>query len=669
MEFEAAKNRAAELSKLLEEHNYRYYVLDDPSIPDFAFDQLLNELEKLEAEFPELVSSASPTQRVGGAAMNTFEKVTHPVQMGSLQDVFDEAELLEFDTRVRQSIPAPLYVVEPKIDGLSVALEYRDGAFVRGATRGDGVTGEDVTLNLKTVRSIPLTLREPVGHLVVRGEVYMPQSSFQAVVEAQELNEEQPFKNPRNAAAGSLRQKDPKITAKRGLDIFVFNIQLVEGAQEQIGCHKASLDYLKALGFKVIPSYRTFEKIEDVVAEIHRIGDSRGQYGFAIDGAVVKVDDFEQRRLLGSTSKYPKWAVAFKYPPEEKETTLTSIEINVGRTGVLTPTAQFDPIQLAGTTVSRAVLHNEDFIREKDIRIGDAIVVRKAGEIIPEVVGVKNHAEGSQPYEMPAECPSCGARVFREESAVRCTNPDCPAQLLRNLIHFASKGAMDVDGLGPQLLRQLVENELISSPADLYALTKEQLSGLERMGEKSAENLLAALEKTKQNDLSRLVCALGIRGIGQKAAVLLSERFRTMDTIMQADLASISAIDGFGDTMAQNVIDFFSLAESRNLVEHLREYGLNMQSFAKEKGDLFAGKTFVLTGTLSRYTRSEAKEIIENLGGKVSGSVSKKTSFVLAGEDAGSKLQKAESLGVPVISEAEFEQMASGGAPQTPEEA
>ncbi len=638
-------------------HSHRYYDLDSPEIDDYAFDKLIHQLVDLEEQYPHLKSPDSPTQRVGGSAQNTFAQVVHRIQLGSLQDVFSVEDVYAFDRRVREAVPDPTYVVEPKIDGLSVALVYENGVFRQGATRGDGFAGEDVSENLKTVRSIPLSLKQPVPALEVRGEVYMPRESFLRVVAQQELNDEQPFKNPRNAAAGSLRQKNPKITAKRGLDIFVFNVQYVEG--ERLTSHKQSLDFLKVCGFQVSPSYNTYQNIEDVVKEIARIGESRGQFPFDIDGAVVKVDSFAQREMLGSTAKYPKWAVAYKYPPEEKETCLLAIEVKVGRTGALTPTAIFEPITLAGTTVSRAVLHNQDFIDEKGIAVGDRIVVRKAGDIIPEVVAVACHQPDVPVYQLPKTCPSCGVPVVREEgeAALRCPNLACPAQLLRNLIHFASRDAMDIEGLGEAIVTALVDADLVRSPVDLYRLSQSALSQLDRMGEKSGANLLQSLERSKQNDLGRLVFALGIRGIGQKASMLLAKRFGHMDKLTTATVEDITAIDGFGLTMAQSVAAFFANTQNKALVTELAALGLNMQCTTAATSDAFAGLTFVLTGTLPTMGRKEATEQIESRGGHVSSSVSKNTSYVLAGEDAGSKLTKARQLNIPIITEAEFTAM------------
>ncbi len=651
------KEAVTELEQLREQiryHSQKYYTEDDPEISDYEYDMLYRRLENLEAEFPELVTPDSPTQRVGGTGYNTFAPVVHEVPLESLHDSFSEEELREFDRRVRGEISNPEYVVEPKFDGLSVALEYRDGVFVRGSTRGDGVTGEDVTENIRTIRTVPKKLSVPVPFLEVRGEVYMSDKSFERLCERQELLEEKPFKNPRNAAAGSLRQKDPKVTAGRELDIFVFNVQQVRG--EELTCHDQSLNYLKELGFTVPPLFHKSGDIERVIGFIREIGEKRGEFDFPIDGAVVKVNDFSQRDELGSTAKFPRWAEAFKYPPEEKETTLLDIEVNVGRTGVLTPTGRFEPVTLAGTTVSRATLHNQDFISEKDIRIGSRVVLRKAGEIIPEVVSVVSNPPGSVPFTLPETCPSCGAAVFRPEgeAATRCGNPQCPAQLLRHLIHFASRDAMDIDGLGPAVLEQLLQAGLVSSPADLYLLKAEELAKLERLGQKSAENLVAALEKSKGNDLYRLIFALGIPHIGVKAAQLLCSEFPSMEKIREASEEEIAQIDGFGGIMAQEVVEFFSYDSAKTLVSRLAELGVNMTAAQQERGTAFAGLTFVLTGTLPTMSRKEATELIEKQGGKVSSSVSKKTSYVLAGEEAGSKLEKATALGISVLTEEEL---------------
>lgn len=656
-EFERASNRAKELRDLLNYHSHKYYVEDNPEIEDFEYDRLMRELSDIEDKFPELVTPDSPTRRVGGSADGQFEPVEHAVHMESLQDAFSLDELRAFDKRVRETEPNATYVVEPKIDGLSVSLEYENGIFKRGSTRGDGTIGENVSANLCTVGSIPLHLKRELDEIEVRGEVYMPREVFLKLVEQQENNEEKPFKNPRNAAAGSLRQKDPKITAKRHLDIFVFNIQRIRG--KVLTGHKQSLDYIKELGFKTIPFYTPCDNIEDAIKEVERIGEIRGTLPFDIDGAVIKVDSFEQREVLGSTSKFPKWAIAFKYPPEEKQTKVVDIEINVGRTGVLTPTAVFEPVMVAGSLISRATLHNQDFITEKDIRIGDTVTIRKAGDIIPEVLNVVEHTGSSLPYIMPEFCPSCGARVVREEgeAALRCLNTDCPAQLLRNLIHFCSRDAMDIEGLGESNIELFVNSGLIKNPADIYHLEAEQIVPLERMAEQSANNLIAAINESKKNDLSKLVFALGIRHIGQKAAKLISERFGTMTALMNASYDDIMTIDGFGAIMAKSVADYFNMPESIELIDKLMAAGLNMKSLKEVKDMRFAGKTFVLTGTLPTYKRNEAASIIESFGGKTASSVSKRTDFVLAGEDAGSKLQKANDLGIKVISEEEFREM------------
>jgi DNA ligase (NAD+) len=657
MDVQEAKENIKLLREQISYHNKKYYVEDSPEIDDYEYDMLYRRLQNLEAEFPELVTADSPTQKVGGAALNNFEPVVHSVPMESLHDSFSEQELIDFDRRVRAVTEEPVYIVEPKFDGLSVSIEYRDGVFFRGSTRGDGLVGEDVTENIRTIRTVPKTLARPLPYLEVRGEVYMSHNSFDRLCERQELNDEKPFKNPRNAAAGSLRQKNPQVTAARVLDIFVFNIQKVIG--DELYNHDDSLNFLKELGFSVPPFYKSCRTIDEVIGEVRRIGDLRGSLGYSIDGAVIKVNSFAQRELLGSTAKFPKWAEAYKYPPEEKPTKLLNIEINVGRTGVLTPTGIFEPISLAGTTVSRATLHNQDFISEKDIRIGDTVILRKAGEIIPEVVSVVSHQEESQKYVIPSICPSCGTEVTREEgeAATRCTNPECPAQLLRHLIHFASRDAMDIDGLGPAVIEQLVDKKLLSSPADLFQLKLEQLMSVERMGKKSSQNLIDAVEKSKGNDLFRLIYALGIPHVGLKAAKLLSARFQSMDAIFQASVEDISSIEGFGSIMTESVYHFFRLFHTAHLIGRLRDSGVNMSSKTVVSESRFAGKTFVLTGTLPTLTRQEATAIIERNGGKVSGSVSKKTDYVLAGEDAGSKLTKAQQLGVTVISEEEFHNM------------
>lgn len=657
MTFEDAKNRAASLCKEINYHNDRYYNQDNPEISDYEYDMLLRELENIEAEFPELITPDSPTQKVGGSKGEKFSPVAHAVPMESLHDSFSADEIRDFDRKVREVISDPEYVVEPKIDGLSVSCEYRNGVFVRGSTRGDGVTGEDVTDNLMTIKSLPKRLKNAPEYLEVRGEVYMSVATFERIVAEQENNGEKPFKNPRNAAAGSLRQKDSKITAKRGLDIFVFNVQAAQGIE--FTTHVQSLDYLTELGFPTA-FYNSFDSIDDVLTEIDRVDAHRGDLPCDIDGAVVKVNNLSDRALLGSTAKFPRWAEAYKYPPEEKETELLDIEINVGRTGALTPVGIFKPVLLAGTTVSRATLHNEDFIREKGINIGDTVLIRKAGEIIPEVLSLVRHGSSTQPYVFPEFCPSCGSRVVREEgeAAMRCTNTDCPAQLLRHLIHFVSRDAMDIDGLGPALLEQLLSAGLIKSFIDLYRLEAEPLAALDRMGNKSADNIIKAVEKSKSAEIYRLVYALGIRHIGEKAAKLLCEHFLSIDRLFEASVEEISEIDGYGEIMAQSVYDYFRLEGTAHLISQLKQLGVEMKPLeAKTKEGMFLGKTFVLTGTLPTMSRKEASALIEQNGGKTSSSVSKKTDYVLAGEDAGSKLTKAQSLGITIISEAELLEM------------
>ena len=654
MDFNLAKERAEELSRLLKYHNKKYYIDDAPEIEDFEYDRMIRELEDLEREYPELRKEDSPTQTVGGAANRLFTEVVHSVKMESLQDVFNFEELKTFGEKI--DLNRTKFSVEPKIDGLSVSLEYKDGLFFRGSTRGDGVVGEDVTANLMQIKSIPKAIKFD-GELEVRGEVYMPRASFLKLLERQELMGEAPAKNPRNAAAGSLRQKNPKITKERERSIFIFNIQRVTG--REFSSHIETLDFLKSLGFNTLPFYTKCNNIEEVIAEINRIGDNRGDLEFDIDGAVVKVDNLSYREELGSTSKFPKWAVAFKYPPEEKETVLKEIEIGVGRTGALTPTAVFDTITLAGTSVSRATLHNEDFITTKGIGIGDTIVVRKAGDIIPEVLSVSKHCDGSEVYKMPHICPSCGAPVFREEgeAVIRCTNADCPAQLLRHLIHFTSRDAMDIEGLGPAVLEQLLNAGLISNIVDLYSLDYDAVENLERTGKKSVENLKNAIEKSKSQDLSKLIFALGIRHIGAKAGALMAEHFGDIDAILNATVEDFEAIEGFGSILAKSAAEFFSLSDTKKMIESLKEKGLNMKSLKRVEDGRFKGLTFVLTGTLPTLKRSEAGEIIESFGGKTSSSVSKKTDYVLAGEEAGSKLTKAESLGIKIITEEEFLEM------------
>lgn len=657
MNLEEAAVRVRTLREQIDYHSHRYYDEDAPEIEDDAFDSLTRELRELEEQYPQLVTADSYTQRVHGELSSSFAPVAHEVPLGSLQDVFSEDEVRAFDTRVRETVSDPVYVVEPKIDGLSVAIEYRNGKFYRGATRGDGAVGEDVSANLRHIRNIPQVLTEPVERLIVRGEVYMPRESFAALVRQQEENGEKTFKNPRNSAAGTLRQKDPAVVGRRNLSIFVFNMQLIEG--EIVYSHADSLKRMQTLGFPVIPGFLVTSSIEEALDKIRQIGASRPNLSYDIDGAVVKVDNFTQRDALGSTAKFPKWAVAYKFPPEEKETVLRTVEVNVGRTGVLTPTGVFDPVTLAGTTVSRATLHNQNFIDEKALGIGDTVAMRKAGEIIPEVVRVIRRAPNSIPYRLPTVCPSCGQLAVREdgEADLRCVNPECPAQRLRHLIHFTSKDAMDIDGLGSAVLELLVNAGVVCEVYDLYSITHAQISELEGLGEKSAENLLAALEVSKKNDLYRVIYGLGIRHIGEKAAKLLAAHFGSMDAVMDATAEEIGEIDGFGAVMTQSVVDFFRLAPSRHLVEQLRLQGVNMTARQRQVDDRFAGMTFVLTGTLPTLKRSEAQEMIEQRGGKAAGSVSKKTTYVLAGEEAGSKLDKANQLGIPVIDEEQFRRM------------
>lgn len=656
MNEQEAKKRIDELVKLLNYHSQLYYVEDRNEITDYEYDMLQQELKGLEEQFPQFIRSDSPTQRVGGKAISIFEKVTHRVQMGSLQDVFSFEQVRSFIETVQQAVDKPQFVVEPKIDGLSVSLEYHNGELAIGSTRGDGFVGEDVTSNLKTVKSIPIKINEELPLIEVRGETYMPRNVFLKLVKEQEDNDEQPFKNPRNAAAGSLRQKDPKIAAKRKLDIFVFNVQQIEG--KELTSHKESLDYLKTLGFKTIPDYKRVSTADEVIDCINAIGEKRFDLPFDIDGVVIKVDDFRQREILGATAKVPKWAVAYKFPPEEKTSKLLDIELNVGRTGAITPVAVFEPVFLAGTSVSRATLHNQDFIREKNISVGDIIKVRKAGDIIPEVLGsVEKHGDGV--FTLPECCPVCGTKLVKseEEAAVRCPNVECPAQIFRSIVHFASKGAMNIDGLGPQIVHTLLDNKLITSVADLYTLSENKLFQLDNFKEKSVNNLLSAIEKSKSNSLDRLVFGLGIRNIGQASAKLLCDKFGDLDNIMNASAEQISEIDGFGGVMAQSVYNAFHEEHMIELIQSLKECGINTKYEKIQIDDRFAGKTFVLTGTLPTLKRSEAKALIEKYGGKASGSVSKKTDYVLAGEEAGSKLDKAQQFGIEIITEEQFKDM------------
>ncbi len=646
------------LREELKEHSRRYYDEDAPTITDAEYDALLRRLETLEAAHPELDDPASPTRRVGGHVASGFAPVSHPVPLESLSDVFSEEELTDFCARMEQEKVTREYTVEPKVDGLSMALFYEDGFFVLGATRGDGRTGEDVTENLKTIRSIPRKLKGVTGRLIVRGEVFMPLSVFEALNAERELSGEKLLANPRNAAAGAMRQLDPRVTAARKLDILIFNVQLCE--ERSFRTHAESLAYLRELGFPVIP-WTLCTDAEGCLEQIRAIGEGRENYDYGIDGAVVKLNTLADRSYLGSTSKAPRWAIAYKYPPEVKESVLRQIAVQVGRTGVLTPKAVFDPVRLAGTTVMNATLHNQDFITEKDIRIGDTIRIRKAGEIIPEVLGVvpEKRPEGAEPYRLPEVCPVCGASVLRDEdgAAMRCTGAECPAQLVRTLTHFASKDAMDIDGLGPSLVQALVDAGMVKSPADLYDLTEEPVAALERMGKKSAENLIRAIQGSREAGMARVLYALGIRQVGAAAARTLAMKFGSMDALMAADEAALEAIEDVGPITAANIAGWFRGAQSRHLIERLKEAGVKMENTEEASDDRLAGQTIVLTGTLSAMSRSEAEGRIQALGGKAASSVSKKTSLVVAGENAGSKLTKAEELGVKVIGEEEFLEM------------
>ena len=657
------KQEIQSLRRELEQANYEYYVLDNPSMSDYDFDHKLRRLEELEAKYPEWVTPDSPTQRVGGKVADGFSEVRHRVPLESLQDVFSFEELNDFDQRVRAILTGSVeYDVEPKVDGLSVALEYENGLFVRGATRGDGQVGEDVTENLKTIPSIPLRLPEALPSLIVRGEVFMPKTSFEQLNAARELKGEALFANPRNAAAGSLRQLDPKIAASRKLDIRVFNIQWAEG--KTFTTHTETLEYLREQHFKVIPHY-TCATIQQVAERIVALGDGREEFPFDIDGAVVKVNSLADRSILGSTAKFPRWAAAYKYPPEQKESVVEDIVVQVGRTGVLTPKAVVKAVRLAGTTVTNATLHNQDFITEKDIRIGDTVLVQKAGEIIPEIVSVlkEKRPEGTVPYHLPDHCPVCGAPVVRDEDGahIRCTGAECPAQRLRHIVHFASRDAMDIEGLGPAVVEALVGAGLVKGPGDLYRLRAGDVEPLERMGKKSAENLMAAIEKSKSAGLGRLLFAFGIRQVGQKAGKVLAARFGTLDALMSATEEELTAVPDIGGITAKSLLDWFQNEQSRHLIQTLREAGVSFDSTEAPVGDKLAGKTFVLTGTLANLDRKEASALIEAQGGKVSGSVSKKTSYVVAGEAAGSKLKKANELGIPVLTEEELMKLLSEG--------
>ena len=652
------KQRIEELTKLLNDAGYRYYVLDDPTMPDFEYDHLLRELEELEKVNPELALPDSPTKRVGGQAVNTFGEVTHAVPLMSLQDVFSMEELEDFLVRTKEAVNGAQFSVEPKIDGLSVALEYVDGQFVRGATRGDGNVGEDVTENLRTIRSIPMALEGAPARLIVRGEVFMPKKTFHALNAALEENGEKTFANPRNAAAGSLRQKDSKVTAKRKLDILVFNVQLAEG--KTFTSHAETLEYLKSLHFKVIP-YKLLSDSGEISKEVLRINEEREKLSCDIDGAVIKLDDLAARERLGNTAKFPRWAVAYKYPPEEKETLVEDIVIQVGRTGVLTPKAVVAPVRLAGTTVTNATLHNQDFISRLDIRVGDTVRIRKAGEIIPEIleVNLSKRPEGTRPYFLPKKCPVCGAAVERDEDGafLRCTGAECPAQLSRNIAHFVSRDAMDIEGLGSAIVDSLIEKGAIHSPADIYYLTMDELSGLWKSGTKATQKLLDAIAASKSQDVSRLIFALGIRQVGAKTGKSLAAAFGSLDNLMEATSEELTQVPDIGEVTAESICEWFAQPQSRHMVQRLRDAGVNFESKRVITDTRFAGKTIVLTGALSRFTREEATEKIELFGGKASGSVSKKTSFVVAGENAGSKERKARELGIPVLTEDEFLEM------------
>jgi len=656
----SVQKRIEELTQILNKANYQYYVLDDPKMPDFEYDHLLRELEDLENANPEFAKEDSPTKRVGGEALSHFEKVTHAVPLMSLQDVFSMDELEDFLNKIKEAIPDAAFTIEPKVDGLSVALEYVDGIFVRGATRGDGVEGEDVTENLKTIRSIPMRLIGAPSHLIVRGEVFMPKTSFEKLNERQEAEGKPLFANPRNAAAGSLRQLDPKIAAKRGLDILIFNVQISEGVSFET--HSQSLDYLRDLQFKVIP-YVALSDVTAIKQQVLSINENRNELSCDIDGAVIKINDLRLREKLGATAKFPRWAAAYKYPPEIKDTVVEDIVVQVGRTGVLTPKAVVQPVRLAGTTVTNATLHNQDFITERDIRIGDTVRIRKAGEIIPEILEVdftKRPAE-SVVYKLPSNCPVCGAATIKDEDGafVRCTGIECPAQLSRNIAHFVSRDAMDIDGLGESIVESLIERGLIKSPADIYYLSLDQLKSLWQSGETAAQKLLNAIEASKEQDLGRLIFALGIRQVGAKTGKTLATYFGNLDNLMSASVEELKLIDDIGEITADSIFTWFAQPQSKNMIERLRNAGVNFESKRVITDLRFAGKTFVLTGALSRFTREDASEKIEQMGGKVSGSVSKKTSYVIVGENAGSKERKARELGIPILSEDDFLQMIS----------
>ena len=664
MEKKQAKERIEELRKQTQYYANKYYDEDKPEISDFEYDMLMVELRNLEKQYPEFKSKESLTQKVGGHVKEGFQKVTHEVPLQSLQDVFSIEEVEEFDTRMKQKakenkIEKVTYVVETKIDGLSAALEYKNGKFVRGATRGNGLVGEDITENLKTIKTIPMELKDKID-ITVRGEVFIGKKDFEKMNQEREENEEELFANARNAAAGSLRQLDSSITASRPLDIYIFNVQKIEG--KEFNSHFEELEYLDKLGFHVNPVRIPCHNMQEVEKAIEKIGEDRENLTFGIDGAVVKIDNLKFREILGTTAKTPRWAVAYKYPPEKKETILKDIICQVGRTGVITPMAVLEPVKVAGSTISKTTLHNEDFIKEKDLKIGDTVVIQKAGDVIPEIVEVKKgkRTGNEKEFEMPKQCPVCGAKTVREEgeAAIRCTGIECPAKLFRNLVHFVSREAMNIDGLGENIIQQLLDKKLIENIADIYTLTFEEIASLKKNGKKFAQNLIDSINKSKENDLYHLLTALGIRHVGVKASKLLAKKYKTMDNLMQASIEELSEIKDIGEIMATSIQEFFRQEQTQDLIQKLKDAGVNM-NYLEEAGEdnRFEGKTFVLTGSLEKYTRGEASNIIEKLGGKTSGTVSKKTDYVLAGEEAGSKLTKAQNLGVTIISETEFEEM------------
>ena len=667
MEINKAKDEIARLRKQLEIWANKYYDEDNPEVSDYEYDMTMNKLKALEKEFPELVTSDSLTQKVGGHVKEGFEKVEHEVPLQSLQDIFSFEELEEFKERVYKSAKENnmdskdvKFVVETKIDGLSAALEYKKGKFIRGATRGNGLVGEDVTENLKTLKSIPKELPEPID-IIVRGEVFIGKKEYEKMNEERELNEEKTFANARNAAAGSLRQLDSKITAKRPLDIYIFNVQKIEG-DIKFNSHYEELNYLKRLGFNVNPVLVPCKDIPEAVKAIEKIGDEREELTFGIDGAVIKVDDLNLREKMGTTTKVPRWAIAYKYPPEKKETLLKDIICQVGRTGAVTPMAILEPVKVAGSTISKTTLHNEDFIKEKDLRVGDTIVVQKAGDVIPEILEVKKEKRTGKetPYEMPKVCPVCGAPVVREEGEAvsRCTGIECPAKLVRNIIHFVSRECMNIDGLGEKIIEQLIDKKLINNIADIYYLTFEDIASLKKNGKKFAQNLIDAINASKANDLYRLIAALGIRHIGVKAAKTLAKKYKTMESLMEASEESLAMTEDIGGISAKSLYEFFRQEQTIDLINKLKEANINMEAIEEEGADnRFEGMTFVLTGSLEKFTRKDASDLIEKFGGKTSGSVSKKTSYVLAGEEAGSKLTKAQDLGVTIITEEQFEEM------------